>query len=69
MYMDNNPLAYARESKLGESQIWWLSELALFNFTIHYWTGRSSKAANALCRHPHNDEDLKIERHSDCDEV
>ena len=38
VYMDNSPLAYVREreSKLGASQIWWLSELALFDFTIHY---------------------------------
>ena len=36
VYMDNSPLAYVRESKLGASQIGWLSELALFDFTIHY---------------------------------
>ena len=36
VYMDNRPLAYVRESKLGASQIWWLSKLALFDFTIHY---------------------------------
>ena len=31
-----DPLAYVRESKLGTSQIQWLSELALFDCTIHY---------------------------------
>ena len=36
VYMDNNPLAYIQESKLGASQIRWLSELALFDFTIKY---------------------------------
>ena len=36
VYMDNSPLVYVRESKLGASQIWWLSELALFDFIIHY---------------------------------
>ena len=36
VYTDNSPLAYVRESKLGASQIQWLSELALFDFTIHY---------------------------------
>ena len=46
-----------------------MSELALFDFTIHYWTGRANKATNALSRHPQNDEDLKIERGSNCDEV
>ena len=67
--MDNSPLAYVRESKLGASQILWLSDLALFDFTIHYQTGRYNKAADALSRHPHNDEDFKIERGSDCNEV
>ena len=32
VYMDNNLLTYVQESKLGASQIWWLSELALFWF-------------------------------------
>ena len=35
-YTDNNPLTYVQESKLGASQIRWLSELALFDFTIKY---------------------------------
>ena len=34
VYMDNNLLTYVQENKLGASQIWWLSELALFNLTI-----------------------------------
>ena len=34
--MDNSPLVSVRESKLGASQIQWLSELALFDFTTHY---------------------------------
>ena len=28
VYMDNSPLAYGMESKLGASQIQWMSELA-----------------------------------------
>ena len=58
VYTDNSPLAYVRESKLGASQIWWLSELALFNFTIHYRPGRSSRATDALSGHPHTDEEV-----------
>ena len=71
VYMDiyNSPLAYVRESKLGASQIWWLSELALFDFTIHYRTGRSNRAADALSRHPHTDEEINQEMGSDCNEV
>ena len=55
VYMDNNPLVYARESKLGALQIWWLSEFAMFDITICYQTGRSNKAVIALSRHPHTD--------------
>ena len=36
VYTDNNLLAYVMESKLGASQIRWLSELALFDFVIKY---------------------------------
>ena len=69
VYTNNSPLAYVRESKLGTSQIWWLSELALFDFTIHYRTGRSNRATNALNRHPHTQEEINKERGSDCGEV
>ena len=69
VYTDNSPLAYVRESKLGASQIRCLSELAFSDFTIHYRTGRSNRAANALSRHPHTDEEINQERGSDCNEV
>ena len=54
VYTDNNLLAYVQESKLGASQIRWLSELVLFNFTIKYQTGHSNRAADALSYHPFN---------------
>ena len=54
VYMDNNLLTYIQDSKLGASQIWWLSELASFHFTIKYQTGHSNKAADALSCHPFN---------------
>ena len=54
VYMDNKPLAYVQESKLGASQIRWLSELVLFDFTIKYRTGRSNRAADALSHCPFN---------------
>ena len=69
VYMDIIPLAYVRESKLGASQIQWLSELALFDFTIHYQTGRSNRATDALSGCPHTEEEMKRESGSDCDEV
>ena len=54
VYTDNNLLIYVQESKLGASQIQWLSELALFNFTIKYWAHHSNRAADALSHHPFN---------------
>ena len=52
VYTDNNPLVYIQTSKLGASQICWLSELALFDFNIIYWSSRSNQAADALSWHP-----------------
>ena len=54
VYTDNNPLTYIQESKLGASQIQWLSELALFDFTIKYQTGCSNRATDALSHCPFN---------------
>ena len=54
VYKDNNPLTYVQASKLGASQIWWRSELALFDFTIKYQTGHSKKAVDALSHCPFN---------------
>ena len=52
VYTNNNPLAYIQTSKLGASQIRWLSELALFDFNIIYRSGKTNQAADALSRHP-----------------
>ena len=54
VYTDNNLLTYVQESKLGALQIKWLSELALFDFTIKYQTGHSNRATDALSCHPFN---------------
>ena len=43
--------------------------MALFDFTIHYRTGGSNRATDALSRHPHTVEEINQERGSDCDEV
>ena len=47
VYTDNNPLVYVQMSKLGVSQICWLSEHALFDFDIIYRSSRTNKAADA----------------------
>ena len=54
VYTDNNLLTYVQESKLGASQIRWLSELALLDFTIKYQTGHSNRVADALSHRPFN---------------
>ena len=46
--MDNNPLTYVRTSRLGASQIHWLSDLALFNFDLKYRAGKCNQAADTL---------------------
>ena len=45
---DNNPLTYVCTSRLGASQIHWLSDLTLFNFYIKYHAGKSNQAADTL---------------------
>ena len=52
--MDNNPLCYVKTSKLGASQIRWLSDLALFDFDIKYRAGRKNQVADALSHRPLN---------------
>ena len=46
--MDNNPLMFVCTSRLGASQIHWLSNLVLFNFVIKYHVGKCNQAADAL---------------------
>ena len=41
----------------------------MFDFTIHYRTGRSNRATDALSRHQHTDEERNQEKSSDCNEV
>ena len=52
VYTNNNPLAYIQTSKLGASEIHWLSKLALFDFNIIYQSGKSNQAVDALSQHP-----------------
>ena len=67
VYTDNNPLAYIQTSKLGASQIHWLSELALFDFNIIYRSGKSNQAADALSRCPEPNCKLESDYDSDND--
>ena len=51
---DNNPLTYVHTSHSGMSQIWWLSNLVLFDFDIKYRVGKTNQAADALSLWPVN---------------
>ena len=54
MLTDNNPLTYVHMSRLGATQIRWLSDLTLFDFEIRYRAGKTNQAADALSQRPGN---------------
>ena len=51
---DNNTLTYVHTSRLGASQIHWLSNLTLFDFDIKYCMGKCNQAADTLSQWPEN---------------
>ena len=61
VFTDNNPLCYIKSSKLGATQIHWLSELALYDFDIVYCSGKSNLVADALSRRPEVEEEIEKE--------
>ena len=61
VFTDNNPLCYIKSSKLGATQIHWLSELALYDFDIIYHSGKSNLVADALSRRPEVEEEIEKE--------
>ena len=63
VYTNNNPLAYVQTSKLGVSQIHWLSKFAIFDYNIIYRLGRTNKATDALSWHP--EPNCKLQSDSD----
>ena len=60
-------MTYVHTSRLGAAQICWLSDLALFDFDIRYWAGKSNQVADALSWLPINPE-LSSESLDDEDE-
>ncbi|PFX11422.1 Transposon Tf2-8 polyprotein [Stylophora pistillata] len=53
VFTDNNPLKYLQTTvKLGALEQRWAAQLALFDFTINYRSGRSNANADALSRQP-----------------
>ena len=61
VFTDNNPLCYIKSSKLGATQIHWLSELALYNFDIIYHTEKSNLVTDTLSRRPEVKEETEKE--------
>ena len=55
LYTDNNPLTYFQKTKLGEVEQNWAAELAIFDFTLKYRSGRANVNADCLSRQPHDD--------------
>ena len=53
VWTDNNPLSHLNSAKLGAVEQRWASELAAFDFSIRYRSGRSNANADSLSRqHP-----------------
>ncbi|RXN11634.1 Transposon Ty3-I Gag-Pol poly [Labeo rohita] len=50
VYTDNNPLSHLSTAKLAATEQRWAAQLAAFDFTIKYRSGRSNKNADALSR-------------------
>ena len=61
VFTDNNPLGYIKSSKLGATQIRWLSELALYDFDIIYCSGKSNLVADTLSCRPEVEEETEKE--------
>ena len=61
VFTDNNPLCYIKSSKLGATQIHWLSELTLYDFDIVYHSGKSNLVVDALSRRPEVEEETEKE--------
>ena len=53
VFTDNNPLSHLQTTaKLGAVEQRWAAELACFDFSIKYRSGRENRNADALSRHP-----------------
>lgn len=54
VWTDNNPLSHLNSAKLGAVEQRWASELAVFDFSIRYRSGRSNANADSLSRQHNN---------------
>ena len=64
VFTDNNPLSYIQTAKLGATEMRWVSQLAQFNFTVKFRSGKVNQNVDALSR-----ETKRTDRgHRACDE-
>ena len=63
VYTDNNPLSYVQTTgKLGATETRWLADLAHFQFTIKYRSGRANQNADSLSRKTHHGDEPILAR-------
>lgn len=60
VWTDNNPLSYLNTAKLGATEQRWAAQLAAFDFTIRYRSGRSNVNADSLSRQVHSTESSSL---------
>ena len=68
IFTDNNPLSHLQTARLGAVEQCWASQLALFDFEIHYRPGRSNGNADALSRQ-RNDPDAVATSEQNVDQI
>ena len=69
IYTENNPLSYIQTSKLGATELRWVAQLAQFDFSIKYRSGRLNANADALSRKTWHGEPVIAEGESQCEQV
>ena len=61
VWTDNNPLSHLSTAKLGATEQRWAAQLAAFDYTIRYRSGRANVNADVLSRrYPGNQEVLEL---------
>ena len=58
VFTDNNPLSYLQSSaKVGATEMRWVADLAIFDYTIQYKPARSNKNVDSFSRKTHHGKD------------
>ncbi|MEW8547228.1 MAG: RNase H-like domain-containing protein, partial [Candidatus Thiodiazotropha sp.] len=52
VFTDNNPLSYLQTAKLDAKEMRWAAQLAQFDFSVKYRSGKANQNADALSRQP-----------------